>query len=128
MTTIQEPHPDFFLASREGYGLEKPRACYQIKRLKGRSRDDFSLIRIVPGLVGQPYGLGDRDISTLVIAPRHIDVSLTPVSSWPVFVHVARLLIPTDQIGEQIADTDIEEVGWAELYPDLETALRSQRS
>ena len=126
MTTIQTPSPDFFLASREGYGLEKPRACYQIKRLKGRSRDDFLLIRIVPDLVGQPYGLGDRDISTLVIAPRHIDVSLTPVSSWPVFVHVARLLIPEDQIGEQIADSDIEEVGWAELYPDFESALRSQ--
>lgn len=128
MTSIPEPHPDFFLASREGYGLEKPRACYQIRRLKGRSRDDYLLIRIVPDLVGQPYGLGDRDISSLVVAPRHVGVSLSPVSSWPVFVHVARLLIPEGQIGEQIADSDIEEIGWAELHPDLESALRSQRS
>jgi hypothetical protein len=48
--------PDFFLTSSEGYNLESPRKCYEIKRLYSDSRDDYMLIRVEPSLMGNNMG------------------------------------------------------------------------
>ena len=109
--------PDFFLSSSEGYGLEEPRACFRIKRLLGSGRDDYLLIRIAPPIPGQPYGLGDRDIAEVVIATRHAGSSLFPITDWPVFVHVARPLVADIELRESVDINELEEIGWAELYP-----------
>jgi len=50
--------PDFYLASSEGYDLEEPRRCFQIKRMRGDFRDDYLLVRIDPPINGQKYGFG----------------------------------------------------------------------
>ena len=113
--------PDFFLASSEGYGMEKPFRCFAIKRLKGEKRDDYLLVRIEPPLIGQRFGLGGHDIDYVILATRHQGDSLFPVSRWPAFVHVARLLIPYD--GREIIMSDqMESIAWAELYPTLKEA------
>lgn len=114
--------PDFYLASSEGYGLDLPRACYRSKRLHGASRDDYLLIRLEPPIPGQPYGLGDRAITDVVIATRYVGSSLFPIGEWPVAVHVARLLVADSEGLEPLADSDLEEIGWAELYPTRRAA------
>ena len=63
--------PDFFLASTEGIRLEAPRRCYRLRRIAGRGGDDYLLIRIVPPIIGQPYGLGVGDIDRVILATRH---------------------------------------------------------
>jgi hypothetical protein len=113
--------PDFYLASSEGYAMETPRACRAIKRLKGEGRDDYLLIQIDPPLIGQPFGLGERCIDQVIVAPRHEGESLFPIQHWPVFVHVARLLVPfTGQ--DSIRSHELESIAWAELYNTLEKA------
>jgi len=114
--------PDFFLASSEGYGLEEPRSCRRIKRVRSDFRDDLLLAKVEPPLIGQSYGLGGRDIRTLLIATRHEGDSLFPIRRWPVFVHVARLLIENPEQREQIHDDEFESIAWAELYRTKEDA------
>jgi hypothetical protein len=114
--------PDFFLASSEGYRLEEPRRCKRLKRVRSDNRDDLLLVRIEPPLIGQPYGLGAKDIDTLLIATRYKGDSLFPIGKWPVFVHVARLLIENAEQREHIHDNEFESVAWAELYRTEEDA------
>jgi hypothetical protein len=107
---------DFFLASSEGYGLTEPRSCKRIKRVRSDNRDDLLLVKIEPPLIGQPFGLGERNIDTLLIATRHKGDSLFPISRWPIYVHVARLLIDNPERRDQIHDNEFESIAWAELY------------
>ena len=118
----QMQNPDFFLASSEGYSLEEPRSCKRIKRVRSDNRDDLLLVKIEPPIVGQPYGLGGQDIDTLLIATRHKGNSLFPIKKWPVFVHVARLLIEDPERREQIHDNEFQSIAWAELYPTKDDA------
>src|SRR5262249_20763813 len=80
------------------------------------------LVRVEPPLVGQRYGLGGRDIDTLLVATRHKGASLFPINQWPVYVHVARLLIENPEQRDQIHDNEFESIAWAELYRTEEDA------
>jgi len=112
---------DFYLSSSEGYGLETPRACYRVRSLGGRSTDDYLLVRIDPPIIGQPYGLGGKDIDMVILANRHSGTSLFPVSEWPLSVHVARIVNKLDQ-KQTIEENDIESIVWAEIYKTEEDA------
>jgi hypothetical protein len=108
--------PDFFLASSEGYDLEAPRSCRRLKRVASASRDDLLIVEIDPPLSGQKFGLGDGKIRHVIVAPRHQGSSLFPISEWPVFVHVARLLTDNLEHPDKIEECDFESIAWAELY------------
>ena len=112
---------EFYLASAEGYEMESPRRCKVVKRLRGEERLDYLLISIDPPLPGQAFGLGARDLDQVVVATRHRGESLFPIKRWPVFVHVARLLVPY-QGQNVVRDDEIESFAWAELYPTEEAA------
>src|SRR4029453_1260160 len=77
-------NPDFFLASSESYQLMEPRSCKRIKQVHSDNRDDLLLVKVKPPLIGQLYGLGGRNIDTLLIATRHKGDSLFPIRKWPV--------------------------------------------
>jgi len=118
-------HTNFYLASSEGYQMESPRRCWAIKRLGVGDRDDCLLIGIDPPLNGQFFGHGERDLDQVVVATRHQGESLFPIQRWPVFVHVARLLVPFE--GQEIVRNDeVESIAWAELYA-TEEAARAKR-
>lgn len=115
-------NPDFYLTSSEGYGLEEVRQCFRKRRLGGRTADDYLLVRVKPPIIGQRFGLGDRDLDEVVLATRHEGQSLFPVSEWPLYVHVAR---PVVDMGDRttITTREIALIGWAEIYPTEEQAL-----
>jgi hypothetical protein len=50
------------------------------------------LIEIDPPVIGQYYGLGDKDITKLILSARHEGFSLFPVKEWPCHVYVAHIL------------------------------------
>ncbi len=117
--------PDFFLASTEGYDLEEPRACKRLRRVRSDHRDDLLLVTCEPPLIGQKYGLGGRDIDTLLIATRHVGPSLFPITEWPVYVHVARLLVEGPEHRDLIHDDEFQSIAWAELYRTADDARRA---
>lgn len=112
---------DFYMASSEGYKMENPRRCRSIKRLSGEDRDDYLLIGIDPPLNGQVFGLGERDVDQVVVATRHRGETLFPIKRWPVFVHVARLLVPYEG-QDSVRNDEVESIAWAELYATEEAA------
>jgi hypothetical protein len=116
--------PDFYLASSEGYDLAKPHRCWRIRRLSVGDRDDVLLVKIDPAIVGQPYGLGDRGIDRVLLLARHKGHPLHPVSEWPVFVHVARLVIENPETRDSISPDDFEVIAWAEIYKTEAEARR----
>jgi hypothetical protein len=112
---------DFYLASSEGFEMENPRACREIARLRGGQRDDYLLVQIDPPLIGQAFGLGGIDIEQVIVATRHQGESLFPIKRWPVYVHVARLLVPF--VGQDlIRAEEMESIAWAELYETRDSA------
>ncbi|BCW92246.1 MAG: hypothetical protein ACOYU7_06185 [Bacillota bacterium] len=116
------PNP-FYLASKESYALSQPRRCFPIRRVATDKRSDLLLVRIDPPLIGQAFGLGAKDIEYLVLAPRHESVSLFPVSEWPAHVHVARILRDAPETRGYLEPSELEEIGWGEIYPDQASAL-----
>lgn len=114
--------PDFYLASTEGYDLEEPRKCWKVRRLSTSDRDDLLLIRIDPPLIGQKYGLGGCDIDCVIVATRHKGYTLFPITEWPVYVHVARLLVDLPENRSELQATEFESIAWAELYKTEEDA------
>jgi hypothetical protein len=108
--------PDFYMASTEGYGMEEPRRCWRIRRLATAKRKDILLVKIDPPLPGQKYGLQGRDIDVVLVATRHQAASLFPITRWPVYVHVARLLVDDPERLMQLQEYEFKSVAWAELY------------
>jgi hypothetical protein len=115
-------NPDFYLASTEGYDLYQPRSCKRIRPIASDSRTYMLLIEIDPPLIGQKYGLGGRDISLVIIAPRHKGGSLFPIADWPTYVHVARPLIENVESRDTVGDNELELIAWAEIYRTEEDA------
>lgn len=114
--------PDFYLASSEGYGLEKPRCSWRVKRMSTENRDDLLLIKVDPPLPGKSYGLETQDLNLVLVAPRHRGTSLFPIEEWPVFVHVARALIDHPELRDSLRQEEYELIAWAELYRTEEDA------
>lgn len=114
--------PDFYLASTEGYDLEEPRRCWRVKQLTTDGRNDLLLVKIDPPLIGQKYGLGGRNIDLVLIAPRQEGASLFPINEWPLYVHVARLLIENPEDRDTLHADEFESIAWAELYKTEEDA------
>jgi hypothetical protein len=117
--------PDFYLSSDDVYedsDFAKPRKCWSIKRLRGEIRDDYLLIQIFPPIIGQPFGLGAKDIDLVIVASRHQGVSLFPIASYPVWVHGARPLVDDIESRDMIHGAESEVMFWGELYETEENA------
>jgi hypothetical protein len=115
-SAFQIQYPDFYLTSSEGYNLNNIVInCFKRKRLYGKLPDGYMLCDINPSILGQSYGLGNQDINQIVIASRHKGFSLFPISEWPCYVHVARLLNNLEAT-MYLQDSDIQLIAWGELF------------
>jgi hypothetical protein len=119
--------PDFYMSSTESDLFEKPRKCFELRRLSdGVSRDDLMLIRIDPPIRGQLPETKDDIITEVVIASHFDGRPLYPKRRWPIPVYVG---LPVGK-ATNIQSNDIIETSagpfylaaWAELYPTEEAA------
>ena len=90
--------PDFYLASTEGYDLQFPRRCWRIRPLATEHRDDLLLVRISPDI-----GYGNNRHERVVLASRHLGVSVLDIDRWPAYVHVAVPRCGTSRTGRSSA-------------------------
>ncbi len=119
--------PDFYFASsdvRPDDDLAMPRKCWRIKRLQGDVRDDYLLIRLDPPIIGQPLGLGGKDLHMVLVTTKDRTASLFPIQRWPVLIYVLQLLIDDAESRDVIHDEEFALLGWAELYRTEEAARR----
>jgi hypothetical protein len=115
--------PDFFLsAAGENEDIASPRACWQKNRLKDSMRDDHLLVEIEPPVIGQKYGLGSEDITTLILSARYDGFSLFPVREWPCHVYVARILDAAVVRTLVFTRTQVEIIAWGMIFRTLDEA------
>lgn len=116
------PDPDFALCMEGRDELSYPRACWRRKRLSDRIRDDYLLVDIAPSVMGQRYGLGDKDITHLILATRHQGVTLFPVTEWPAHVYVYRVLDEAILSREVFEPHQVEMITWGIIFRSLSEA------
>jgi hypothetical protein len=116
--------PDFYLASTETSLFAEPRRCWRVKRLTTTTRRDLLLVKVDPPLRARDLGL-DRaeNLDLFVLATRFKDSSLFPITTWPVYVHVARVLVENIADRDTLKNGEYESIAWAELYRTVEDAL-----
>ena len=126
---MQNRAPDFYLTAAGEYGpLADVRACSAGDRLQDDYRDDYMKIAIEPPLIGQPFGLGQNDISELLIAARWKGFSLYPVNQWPLSVYVIRIIDPSILQEKYFRKDQVQLIAWAMLYKTrLDAAVASTR-
>lgn len=108
--------PDFFLSTAGEYGpLAEPRAAWRKMRLRDEIRDDHMLVEIDPVLDGQRFGL-DADINSLIISARHSGQTMFPISEWPSFVYVSRVLDDSVFSSHIITRETVEIIAWGMLF------------
>lgn len=120
-----EQRPSFYLASAESRPTLAPRECFIEERLAVEGRDDYLRVRIEPPIIGQPYGLGDKDIEDVVLATRYADTTLHPISEWPMTVFVCRIINDKIRHSGKASAKDLEVILIGELYRTLAEAEES---
>jgi hypothetical protein len=80
------------------------------------------LVTVDPPLIGQRYGLGAKDINSLLLATRHEGRTLFPISEWPSFVYVIRILDPATVSAGKFTEHQVEMIAWGEIYQSFEAA------
>lgn len=105
----------YYLSSLDSERLAPTRVCTFLKPLRFDTGKECALARLSPPVIGQPFGLGE-DIDVVAIANRHEGEGLFPILTFPCFVFVARSLIDDIEDRSVISSTDVEVIGWGELY------------
>ena len=119
-----EQSPDFFLSCAGEYKpLTEPRACWVKARLRNANRDDYMLIEIDPALIGQSFGLADKNITQLIISARFEGYTLYPITRWPIPVYVSRILDDAILATLFAKRNQVELIAWGTIFRSLEAAI-----
>ena len=113
---------DFALCTEGRGDLSYPRVCRRRQRLRDSIRDDYLLVDIAPPIIGQSYGLGDKDIGQLILATRHQGVTLFPVNEWPAYVYVYRILDDAILSQSTFEAHQVEMIIWGMIFRSLREA------
>lgn len=115
--------PDFYMSTAGEYEpLAAPRACWHRKRLRDDARNDHMLLDIDPPLDGQRFGMGATDITQLIISARHQGQTLYPISEWPFFVYVTRIVDRAIIESRSFTREQVELIAWGGLFRTREGA------
>jgi len=74
-------------------------------------------------LIGQPFGLADKDITQLIISTRFQGQTLYPITQWPVSVYVSRILDETILQTLSFKKNQVELIAWGMIFKTLEAAM-----
>lgn len=74
------------------------------------------LVEIEPPLVGQLFGLGDRDLSQLIFSSRYEGYALYPITKWPCPVYVSRVLDAVILQTLSFSKEQVELIAWPTIF------------
>lgn len=126
-----ERAPSFYLVSTDSLPLLSPRKCFIQERMTADCvpprEDDYLRVRVEPPIMGQPYGLVNKDIEDVVLATRWKGATLHPVSKWPMHVFVCRIIDEKIRGSGKASPGDLEVILIGDLYPTRDEAVRSMK-
>jgi hypothetical protein len=117
---------DFYLTSSEGHITGEPRMCFIIRQVRYGVRKDCLLVSIYPPIDGHRYGLGEKGISKVVLAPRFKGDSFFPPNRCPLEVYILRFVIDDSMEGEVFENEDLINMAWGEIYKSVDDLLLSK--
>lgn len=92
------------------------RECIFLRKISfSNTGKECALVRLDPAVIGQPWG-AIGDIEYFVLANRFKGEWLFPISDFPCFVHIARILANGVPESDLVDPSDLESVAWGELY------------
>jgi hypothetical protein len=91
------------------------RTCRLLARVSAVERDDYWLAEINPLFRGQPFGLGARDISEVIIATRLSGQSLGYAHDRTIGVYVARITDPDVFATKTLRPDQIKLILWGDV-------------
>ena len=116
----------FYLASAESRPTLAPRKCFVAERLVAtEGRDDYLRVKIEPPIIGQPYGMRDKNIEDVVLATRYAGTTLHPINEWPMTVFVCRIVNENIRHSGKASAKDLEVIVIGELYRTFDEADKS---
>ena len=86
---------NFYLVTTELRVPYEPRKCHVIRRLCNEIRDDLALVKIIPPLKKEIYDTAG-EISQVILAARHEEMSLFPITQLPLPVYICISRDPID--------------------------------
>jgi hypothetical protein len=108
-------HETYYLSSMDSVQFELVRECAIIRRLAFHSGKECALVRLSPGVTQQNLDFFEES-DTFVLSNRHEGMSLFPILEYPCFVFICRINISNIKIHDAIDKSDVEVIGWGELY------------
>jgi hypothetical protein len=120
-----QPKPDFYLASTEGFGLNRPHACWLQGRVRHGYRDDIALVTVSPSVDVVARDGTITSLDYLALAGRHVGPSIFDDHEWPFYVHIARPLEDVSISTTSMAKAALENVAWGEIYRTTEEARKA---
>jgi hypothetical protein len=108
---------NIFLTSTEHTGeWARLRRCSIIGKLADDEGRDYLWVRVDPPVIGQTYGLGEQDLSDLLLLPHFERASLFPISQYPMPVYILRALEQGVFQGLPLSADKLGLAAWGELY------------
>lgn len=108
--------PDFFLDPTEDGDKREIRSCWARGRIRDTRGVEYLVAEISPPILGQKHGLGDRDISRVLLSPRLQGHGLFPITQWPEYVYVARVLDESALSSGIVLPDQIELIRWGIVH------------
>jgi hypothetical protein len=104
----------FYLSSLESVRFATVRECRVADMFIFDTGKAAAVAEIQPPVIGQDFNR-PGDLQTVVLVPRHENVSIDPVSEFPCFVFIA-ITREGYELKSPIRSDDLEIIGWGELY------------
>lgn len=111
----------YYLSSMESHVFEQVRTCTIIKRMAFDSGNECALVKLEPAVIVQTWALVP-DEEYFVIAGRHQGFDLFPITTFPCFVHIARILNRDILSKDTISVSELQNIAWGELYRTAQDA------
>lgn len=111
----------YFLSSLEGDRFKPVRTCRVVRAVVFDTGKVGIVVRLEPPVLGQEFNSG-VDLDRFVPATRFEGESISPISSFPCFVHIALPIPGWNDTAEIVSATDLQVVGWGELYRTADDA------
>jgi hypothetical protein len=104
-----------YLSSLDSVRFASVRECVLIRQLALDTGKQCALMSINPPVLGQEFNRVS-DIDRVLLVNRHEGATLFPINEFPCFVFICRPLIEGVDARETVTKSEIEIIGWGELY------------
>ena len=86
---------------------------------------EYLWVKIDPPVMGQPYALGEKDVTDVLLSPHFQETSVFPVSQFPLPVYIYRVLDDRVFTDPHPSPSLLKLVAWGEIYATRDAPTNS---